>query len=69
MTARAFIFHGFLAAGMWGEKLSSTIMGALIFFIVLPLVFSRIFGWRGTKAQIGLVVIAGLYWFFSWYLD
>ncbi|MCL6634584.1 MAG: hypothetical protein K6T29_02290 [Peptococcaceae bacterium] len=49
--------------------MSSTIMGALIFFIVLPLVFSRIFGWRGTKAQIGLVVIAGLYWFFSWYLD
>lgn len=47
----------------------SIVIGAVIFFFILPLVFSRLFGWRGTKAQMGLVIIAGLYWLYNWYIE
>lgn len=46
-----------------------TLVAAVIFFVVIPVVFSRVFGWRGKKAQFGLVVIAALYWIYIWYAD
>jgi len=49
--------------------LYSTIIGAVIFFLIVPLIFSRLFGWRGAKAQMGLIIIAGLYWLYNWYAD
>lgn len=51
------------------KGLYSAIIGAVIFFLILPLIFSRLFGWRGGKAQIGLIIIAGLYWLYNWYVD
>ena len=40
---------------------------AFVFFIIIPIIFSRLLGWRGKKAQFGLIIIAALYWIYSWY--
>ena len=47
----------------------STIIGAIIFFIIPPVIFSRVFGWRGTKAYIGLIILGGLYLLYSLYSE
>jgi hypothetical protein len=51
------------------EGLYSVLLTAFILFIIIPIIFSRLLGWRGEKAQFGLVIIAALYWIYIWYAD
>jgi hypothetical protein len=50
-------------------SLYSVLLAAVVLFIILPIFFSRVLGWRGRKAQYGLVIIAALYWICIWYAD
>lgn len=45
------------------------LVAAIIIFIVIPIILNKTLGWRGKKAQYGLVVIAALYWIYIWYAD
>jgi hypothetical protein len=47
--------------------LPQELIAAAVLFIIIPIIFSRLLGWRGEKAQFGLVIIAAIYWIYSWY--